>query len=219
MCLSSLPGHRIRHGEALITSREPAVHREPQETGDCMHLLCRTSTSADLVKAPSQLGQCRTTELPYLRPSRLPLSYSYVPQSGPPILFLSIMPRPTGSSLVPINGRLLFVELAGSGSPLVSLHGLGGATSLFPIAQSLAGTHTVIQFDFEGAGHSPLASDALTMAGFVEDVKCVLAYAGFGAEKAVVYGHSMGAAVSQVPWGPDEGCRCNANLESCGCRR
>ena len=108
------------------------------------------------------------------------------------------MPRPTGSSLVPINGRLLFVELACSGPPLVSLHGLGGATSLFPIAQSLAGTHTVIQLDFEGAGHSPLTSDSLTMARFVEDVKGVLAHAGFGAEKAEVYGHSMGAAVSYI---------------------
>lgn len=105
------------------------------------------------------------------------------------------MPRPTGSSLVPINGRLLFVELAGSGPPLVSLYGLGGATSLFPIAHSLARTHTVIQFDFEGAVNSPLASVALTMAGLVEDVKGVLAYAGFGAEKGVVYGHSIGAAV------------------------
>lgn len=107
------------------------------------------------------------------------------------------MSKPTGSALVPINGRPLFVEIAGSGPPLVSLHGLGGATILFPIARDF-GDFTVIQFDFEGAGHSPLASERLTMAGFVEDVRAVLEYAGFAGEKAVVYGHSMGAAVSRT---------------------
>ncbi len=65
-----------------------------------------------------------------------------------------------------------------------------------PIAWSLARTHTGIQFDFAVAGHPPFASDVLTIASFVTDVKGVLAYAGFGAEKAVVYGHSMEAAVS-----------------------
>ncbi len=105
------------------------------------------------------------------------------------------MSKPTGSALVPINGRPLFVEIAGSGPPLVSLHGLGGATSLFPIASHFTRYHTVIRFDFEGAGHSPFASDKLTMAGFVEDVKAVLEYAGFAGEKAAIYGHSMGAAV------------------------
>ena len=100
--------------------------------------------------------------------------------------------KPTGSALVPINGRPLFVEIHGSGEPLIVLHGLGGATSLFPINMS---RRTVMRFDFEGAGHSPLASSKLTMAGFVEDVKAVLEYAGFAGNKAAVYGHSMGAAV------------------------
>ncbi|GAA5826493.1 hypothetical protein JCM11251_002397 [Rhodosporidiobolus azoricus] len=99
------------------------------------------------------------------------------------------------SSLVSINGRPLFVEVSGSGPPFIALHGLGGSTNLFPLASSLEDKFTVIRFDFEGAGKSPLASEELTLQAFVEDVKSVLEYAGKGGEKAVVFGHSLGAAV------------------------
>ncbi|GAA5896392.1 hypothetical protein JCM6882_001002 [Rhodosporidiobolus microsporus] len=99
------------------------------------------------------------------------------------------------SSLVPINGRPLFVEVSGFGPPLIALHGLGGSTNLFPLAPLLEAQYTVVRFDFEGAGKSPLASDELSMERFVEDVKAVLEYAGKGGEKAVVFGHSLGAAV------------------------
>ena len=114
------------------------------------------------------------------------------------------MSTTTGSALVSINGHPLFVEIAGSGPPLIALHGLGGATSLFPIASHFTRDQTVIRFDFEGAGHSPLTSAKLTMGGFVEDVKAVLEYAGFAEAKATIYGHSMGAAVSLIllpSWG------------------
>ncbi|KAM0753183.1 alpha/beta-hydrolase [Meredithblackwellia eburnea MCA 4105] len=101
------------------------------------------------------------------------------------------------SSLVEINGRQLFVETTGSGpKPFIAMHGLGGSTNLFPIAQPLVDAgFTVIRFDFEGAGKSPLASTTLTIDRFVEDVKAVLEFAGFGKHKATIFGHSLGAAV------------------------
>ncbi|GAA6003083.1 hypothetical protein JCM10207_001976 [Rhodosporidiobolus poonsookiae] len=99
------------------------------------------------------------------------------------------------SALVPINGRPLFVEVSGSGPALIALHGLGGSTNLFPIASALEDRFTVVRFDFEGAGKSPLASEELVMARYVEDVKSVLEYAGKGGEKAAIFGHSLGAAV------------------------
>lgn len=99
------------------------------------------------------------------------------------------------SSLTTINGRSLFVEVSGTGPPLVSLHGLGGSTNLFPIAEDLSTSFTVIRFDFEGAGKSPLSSDGLSVKKFVEDVKAVLSFAGFEGTPAVLFGHSLGAAV------------------------
>lgn len=101
------------------------------------------------------------------------------------------------SALVNINGRPLFVEISGSGGkPFISMHGLGGTTNLFPIAPQMAQHFTVIRFDFEGAGKSPLSEGGLSMTNFVEDCKAVLEYAGFKGVPAVVFGHSLGAAVS-----------------------
>lgn len=100
------------------------------------------------------------------------------------------------SSLVTIQGRPLFVEIAGTGPPLIALHGLGGSTNLFPIASVLSEKYTVIRFDFEGAGKSAFTGGGLSMSKYVEDVKLVLEHAGFAGQKAVVFGHSLGAAVS-----------------------
>ncbi|GAA6043626.1 hypothetical protein JCM8097_008296 [Rhodosporidiobolus ruineniae] len=107
------------------------------------------------------------------------------------------------SALVPIRGRPLFVESSGSGPPFLAMHGLGGSTNLFPLASavsSLGQGYTVVRFDFEGAGKSPLsdkgAQEGLKMEEFVEDAKAVLEWAGKAGEKAVVFGHSLGAAVA-----------------------
>ncbi|KAI5480542.1 hypothetical protein MNV49_000238 [Pseudohyphozyma bogoriensis] len=102
--------------------------------------------------------------------------------------------KPTGSGLVSINGRPLFVEISGTGSqPFISMHGLGGSTNLFPIAPIIAEHFTLIRFDFEGSGQSPLGSGGLSMKKFVEDVKAILEYAGFKDTPAVLFGHSLGA--------------------------
>ncbi|GAA5971174.1 hypothetical protein JCM11641_004172 [Rhodosporidiobolus odoratus] len=106
------------------------------------------------------------------------------------------------SALVPISGRPLFVETTGTGPPFLALHGLGGSTNLFPLADALGEKYTVIRFDFEGSGKSPLTVEKeegggkLGMEGFVEDVKGVLEWAGKGGEKAIVFGHSMGSLVA-----------------------
>ena len=100
------------------------------------------------------------------------------------------------SALVAINGRPLFVEVSGTGPPFVYLHGLGGSTNLFPIASTLSETYSVLRFDFEGSGKSPLCSEGLSVGKFVEDVKTVLASSGFEGTRAIIYGQSLGAAVS-----------------------
>ncbi|GAA5900113.1 hypothetical protein JCM8208_002018 [Rhodotorula glutinis] len=102
------------------------------------------------------------------------------------------------SSLVPIRGRPLFVELTGTGPPLVVLHGLGGSTNLFPLADDLSSRFTVVRLDFEGAGQSALSEGTTRMdvEGLVEDVGAVLDWAAPGGEQAVLYGHSLGATVA-----------------------
>ncbi|KPV77641.1 uncharacterized protein RHOBADRAFT_51468 [Rhodotorula graminis WP1] len=102
------------------------------------------------------------------------------------------------SSLVQIRGRPLFVEVAGRGPPLIALHGLGGSTNLFPLADDLSSRFTVVRFDFEGAGQSPLDGETTRMdvEGLVEDVVAVLDYAAPGEDEAVLFGHSLGATVA-----------------------
>lgn len=124
------------------------------------------------------------------------------------------------------EGRKLFVEVSGQGPPLVSMHGapvlsslapplrtgsaecksetgLGGSTNLFPIADELAQSvgRTVIRFDFEGAGQSPLSARGLSLDSYLDSVTLVLSHAGFKLDELkkdlVLYGHSMGALVAQ----------------------
>ena len=71
-----------------------------------------------------------------------------------------------------------------------------GSTNLFPIASTLSETYSVLRFDFEGSGKSPLCSEGLSVGKFVEDVKTVLASSGFEGTRAIIYGQSLGAAVS-----------------------
>jgi pimeloyl-ACP methyl ester carboxylesterase len=92
-------------------------------------------------------------------------------------------------------GELSFVE-AGTGPPLVALHGLGGTKASFlPTLAALAGTHRVVALDLPGFGESakPIgaAYDARFMARSV-----VAAMDGLGIDRAHLVGNSMGGRVA-----------------------
>jgi pimeloyl-ACP methyl ester carboxylesterase len=93
-----------------------------------------------------------------------------------------------------VDGLRIYSESAGSGPPLVLLHGLSGssrwwARNIAPLAQHFE-VHTVDLAGFgrsRGAGPFQLAAAAAQMAGWMEQI---------GIERAAVAGHSMGGLVA-----------------------
>ncbi len=83
---------------------------------------------------------------------------------------------------------------AGTGSPVVVLHGLfGSARNLGGVARALAAAHRVISVDLRNHGESPHAPgmDYATMAADVTETMDAL-----GMPEAAVLGHSMGGKVA-----------------------
>ncbi|MDX3697456.1 alpha/beta fold hydrolase [Streptomyces europaeiscabiei] len=96
--------------------------------------------------------------------------------------------------LRPAAGAELFVEKSGQGSPVVLIHGLGGATTVYdPQAAALAEHHTVLRYDLSGHGRSP-RNGTPSITGWVEELTALLDAEGIG-ETAVV-AHSMGTLVA-----------------------
>jgi len=83
---------------------------------------------------------------------------------------------------------------AGSGPPVVLLHGLFGASSNFGAVQrALAATHRVAAFDLRNHGASP-HGPAMSYDDMASDVMDTMAARGMDA--AAVLGHSMGGKVA-----------------------
>ena len=94
-----------------------------------------------------------------------------------------------------VRGKTLSVEKQGSGEPVVLLHGLGSTANVWePQVRGLADRFTLLRFDLEGAGRSP-ATGALSIEGWVADLKALLDLEGIG--KARLVGHSLGTLILQ----------------------
>lgn len=94
-----------------------------------------------------------------------------------------------------IDGPVHYLDFGGSGTPLVMVHGLGGAAiNWMAVGARLAETHHAVALDLAGFGQTPLLGRAATVGanaalvhGFVEKV--------FG-EAAVLVGNSMGGHIA-----------------------
>jgi pimeloyl-ACP methyl ester carboxylesterase len=85
---------------------------------------------------------------------------------------------------------------AGSGAPVVFLHGLGGSrTAWDPQLRALADTHRCIAWDAPGYGAAPALVGAWTFDRLVAAVASLLADAG--ESSAHVVGHSLGGMIAQ----------------------
>ncbi|KZO98402.1 hypothetical protein CALVIDRAFT_535495 [Calocera viscosa TUFC12733] len=96
------------------------------------------------------------------------------------------------------SGKELYVEKMGTGPPILFIHGLGGTVNFYsPIANELAKTHTLIRYDAEGAGRSPISSISSfpDMESFAEDAADVLQSQSIQGPVPVV-AHSMGTLVA-----------------------
>lgn len=105
-----------------------------------------------------------------------------------------IGPVPGRDHLQPAGAARLFVERSGQGTPVVLIHGLGGATTIYDQqAAALAATHTVLRYDLSGHGRSPRAG-VPSIAGWVEELVALLDAEGI--QETAVVAHSMGTLVA-----------------------
>lgn len=103
-------------------------------------------------------------------------------------------PVTCGDPLTPAGRARLFTEKSGQGSPVVLIHGLGGATTVYePQVAALAEHHTVLRYDLSGHGRSPLAG-VPSITGWVEELTALLDAEGI--EETALVAHSMGTLVA-----------------------
>jgi pimeloyl-ACP methyl ester carboxylesterase len=90
----------------------------------------------------------------------------------------------------------LICESAGSGPPLVILHGLFGSSGNWRgIARELAGTHSVFSVDLRNHGASPWA-DSMDYVEMADDVLQLIERLGL--DRPTVMGHSMGGKTAMA---------------------
>src|SRR5690606_37931774 len=98
---------------------------------------------------------------------------------------------------VEVDGRDLHVERAGSGPPVVLLHGFTGSGAAWePHVEALAPEFTTLAVELVGHGRSdaPAEVDRYRMARAVDDLAALLRALGF--ERAAWLGYSLGGRVA-----------------------
>jgi pimeloyl-ACP methyl ester carboxylesterase len=100
------------------------------------------------------------------------------------------------SGYADVNGLHMYYEVAGSGSPLVLLHGgmLTIDLNFAGLIPALAASHTVIAVELQGHGRTADIDRPITPAALASDVVALLDH--LGVDRAHVLGHSMGAAAA-----------------------
>ncbi|MGI6361923.1 MAG: alpha/beta fold hydrolase [Bacillota bacterium] len=96
-----------------------------------------------------------------------------------------------------INGQQLFYKQAGSGNPVVLLHGWGvDSTTFEPVAEKLAADFTVYNVDFPGFGLSPAPKKVWSVYDYAD---CIVGFLQkLGLEKPILLGHSFGGRISII---------------------
>jgi pimeloyl-ACP methyl ester carboxylesterase len=111
--------------------------------------------------------------------------------------FAEIRKEVPPAQFLPIQGRLVHVEQAGTGEPVVLLHGFGASTySWRKVMPELASRFRVIAIDLNGFGYTERPSDlaSYTREGQGRLVLAVLDALGIG--RAHIVGHSYGGGIT-----------------------
>ncbi|MCB2188504.1 MAG: alpha/beta hydrolase [Deltaproteobacteria bacterium] len=97
---------------------------------------------------------------------------------------------------LPIDDTELYYEVAGEGTPLVMIRGVGSTLGQwFAQVPDFARGHRVVTFDNRGVGRSSRGSAAITAPRLAADVRALLA--GLSALPAHVLGVSLGGMIAQ----------------------
>ncbi len=89
----------------------------------------------------------------------------------------------------------IVMEQAGSGVPVVMIHGLGGTSNTFQPLMAGLSNHWVLRPDLPGSGRSPLSAAPPSIESFARAVLDAIKSVGVG--RAHFVGHSMGTLVCQ----------------------
>ncbi|MBV8416513.1 MAG: alpha/beta hydrolase [Verrucomicrobia bacterium] len=96
-----------------------------------------------------------------------------------------------------VNGVRIHYRIAGSGSPLILLHGSPlTSRSWLRLMPTLAKTYTVVAPDFRGYGQSDKPETGYEVQTMVEDLRQLLDQLGI--KSANVVGHDLGGIVAYV---------------------
>jgi len=89
----------------------------------------------------------------------------------------------------------LAVEVAGTGAPVIMVHGLGGTANVWqPQVQALADRYRIVRLDLEGSGRSPFHGP-LSVERWVANVESAMARADV--QRAAIVAHSLGTLIAQ----------------------
>lgn len=89
------------------------------------------------------------------------------------------------------------VQSAGTGTPVVLVHGLGGAVeSWTDVSSALEPSHQVISYDLRGARQNSRSSSPVSIDSLAEDLQALIS--ALGLSPAIIVGHSLGGAVGLV---------------------
>ena len=96
---------------------------------------------------------------------------------------------------VGVGDAELYYEVAGTGDPVVLLHGLGSSTRDWePQIAELSRHYRVVSIDLRGHGRSSRAPGPYSMAGFATDVAAVMTHLAI--DSAHICGISLGGMVA-----------------------
>jgi pimeloyl-ACP methyl ester carboxylesterase len=96
---------------------------------------------------------------------------------------------------IELHGRRVIYRVAGSGPPVVLIHGMLNSSSHWrSVALSLAGEHTVIAPDLIGHGDSAAPRGDYSLGAHAASIRDLLA--AIGIDRATIVGHSLGGGVA-----------------------
>lgn len=94
-----------------------------------------------------------------------------------------------------INGLKIYYEVAGSGKPIVLLHGWGGQVESFkPVFAHLAKTYKVCALDLPGFGRSEMPPESWNVGSYTLFLTSFLESVGI--DKASIVAHSFGGRIA-----------------------
>jgi pimeloyl-ACP methyl ester carboxylesterase len=105
-----------------------------------------------------------------------------------------VLPEPTRSGHIPVNGVSYYFAIYGKGEPLLLLHGGLGQIEMFgPNLTKLAASRQVIGVDLHGHGRTPLGNRDISLVDMGNDMAGLLKKLGY--DEVDVLGYSMGGGV------------------------